>query len=261
MPPLNMHLLIGERLFPLLQAEQGGKARLAPFLAGNLIVDANSFTALPRPATHLVSREEEPRGLGYRRFIATAPRLLRRPPAALTPEEMALASGYLAHLAADAFWKATLHRLYRRLGIASWRDLPFPADVFLTEISVLCTPRFADFPRLARAMQRYRRLPPLFAHVPHAALQRTWQIGRTVLQRPYRRSSYYAMLALKGLPQAEIEAVEAAHRRYGDEARRAILGWGDLDAWLAHIVTNAEAVLREWWQSLAADRTATAKRD
>ncbi len=242
MPPLNTHLLIAERLFPALEWEE---EMLAPFLAGNLVVDANSFTAIPRPRTHLVERGEEATGMGYRRFLIHRQQLLRRPWPELTGEERAFVGGYLAHLAADAAWKARLAGLYRQMGIASWRDLPIPGSVFLTEMSILCADHFRDFERVVAAMRRYARVPDLFSHVPHAALQHTWEIGRAVMDRPYRRKSFYAMLRLKGVGEAALEAERRAHERYGDEARAFILQLGSVEWWIAPSVELAQAALRE----------------
>ena len=242
MPPLNMHLLAAERLFPALG---WGEERLAPFLAGNLVVDANSFTELPRPRTHLVERRDEAQGRGYRRFLIERDALLRRPWAALAPEEQALAAGYLAHLATDAAWKARMAGLYRQMGIASWRELPIPVSVFLTEMSVLCADHFRDFGRVVSAMEGYPRLPDCFVHVPYAPLQHTWEIGRQVLARPYRRESFYEMLRLKGVGEAALEAERRAHERYGDEARAFILQVGPVEWWLAPMVELAQAALRE----------------
>ncbi len=247
MPPLNMHLLIGERLFPTLRNADCEAHHLAPFLAGNIIVDANSFTELSRPDTHLVERQVEAEGHGYRRFLDRRPTLLRRPWAEMTREERALAAGYLTHLIADAIWKAELRKLYRRLGIRHWREMPVPAGVFLTEVSILCAERFGNFPQISRALQRYPRIPDLFTHVPHEALQRTWAIGREVMQRPYTRASYYKMLRLKGIPSAQLRVIEAQHERYGDMARDFILDMANLDLYLQRIIAHAEAILPTLW--------------
>ncbi len=242
MPPLNTHLLIAERLFARLGWEE---SKLSPFLAGNLVVDANSFTDLPRRRTHLVERRQEAMGIGYRRFLIERDRLLCRPWPMLTAEERALVAGYLAHLAADAAWKARLAGLYRRMGIVSWRDLPVPVSVFLTEMSILCADHFRDFGRIAAALDRYPRLPDLFTHVPHAALQRTWEIGRAAMRRPYRRESFYTMLRLKGVGEAALAKEQEDHARYGDEARALILGVGSVEWWIAPLVELALAALRE----------------
>ncbi len=249
MPPLNTHLLIADRLFPRLG---WGESALSPFLAGNLVVDANSFTTLPRPRTHLVERWEEATGMGYRRFLLHREELLRRPWAELTEEEQAFVGGYLAHLAADAAWKARLAGLYRRWGIGSWRDLPIPVSVFLTEMSVLCADHFLDFERIVRALRDYPRVPDLFVHVPHAALQHTWEIGRTVMDRPYRRDSFYAMLRLKGVGREALEEERRDHERYGDAARAFILKTGAVEWWIAPLVELAEAALREMFAGKSA---------
>ncbi len=244
MPPLNTHLVIGERLFPTLPLDE---ATYGDFLLGGLIADVNSFGALDRRDTHLVGRIDEDGEAAYTQscanFLRRRETLLRYPWDALDAGERAFVAGYFGHLAADETWKAIDARYRREHNIRSWREVPVPADVFLTAFSVESQPHYRDFDAVAAALRPIEAVPDLFTHVPHADVTWMWRAIKPALLAPYTAASYFDILARKGVSLEQLRAVRAEHARYWDAAFTLIADRGGVAAFLAEAVAHAAATL------------------
>ncbi len=124
MPPLNTHLIIGERVFPHLSLDE---TVYGPFLLGCLLVDVNGFTNIDRRVTHFVGRLEEDGTDAFTKscsnFLSQLDGLLRYTWDDLSPEARAFVIGYLCHLAADEPWKAWGMDIQQALNIDSFGSL------------------------------------------------------------------------------------------------------------------------------------------
>ncbi len=243
MPPLTTHLVVAEQVFPHLVAFSA--AEYGAFLTGNLVVDVNSFTAVPRRTTHFVGRLEEDGDAAFTEscanFLARREHLLARSWTMLTPKESAFVTGYLCHLAADEVWKAMGARLQQELGLASLQDMAVPPAVVLTAFSVLSHALFADFAAVTAALNTAP--PDLFTHVAHADFLRMWDIVRLPLLKGDSPASFFAMLARSGKDAAELQKVREQHARHWDAAVALIKQLGGVEAFVAEAVQHALEVL------------------
>jgi hypothetical protein len=244
MPPLTTHLVVAERVYPHLRAF--GPAEYGAFLAGNLVVDVNSFTDISRRVTHFVGRVDEDGDAAFTRscarFLDQRERLLQRPWAMLMPKERAFVAGYLCHLAADESWKAQGARMQQSLGLQSLEDLPVPAGVVLTAFSVLSHALFANFITAAESMCM-ATVPDIFTHVARADFQRMWDIVRLPLLGGDSPESFFAMLARSGKNGAELQAIRQQHAQHWDAAVALIAQISSVEKFVAEAVEHALAVL------------------
>ncbi|MBN1874404.1 MAG: hypothetical protein JXA33_09245 [Anaerolineae bacterium] len=244
MPPLNTHLVIGERVFP--QISTLDRDTYGDFLLGCLIVDVNSFTDIDRSVTHFVGRVNEDGAAAYTQsctnFLAQLDDLLQVPWDALPPSSRAFVAGYLCHLAADEPWKAWGTTILRALQLNTMRDLPVPGEVILTTFSVLSHAFYHDFAAVSAAMER-ATLPDVFTHVPHHALQKMWNIFRRVLPYEDTVESYFAMLEGIGLPATEIARSRAVHAQYWDQTVALIEKFRGAQDFIDHAVSHSLKVL------------------
>lgn len=244
MPPLTTHLVVAERVFPHLP--QFSVSEYGAFLAGNLVVDVNSFTDVSRRTTHFVGRVDEEGYAAFTKscanFLRQRERLLSCPWADLTPEERAFVAGYLCHLAADEPWKALGARLQQSLGLNSLQDLPVPPAVVLTAFSVLSHALLADFAAVTAALNTAPP-PDVFTHVAHADFLRMWDIVRLPLLKADSPESFFEMLERNGKDAAELQQVREQHARYWDAAVALIEQVGGVEVFVAESVARALEVL------------------
>jgi len=244
MPPLTTHLVVAERVFPHL--EQFSASEYGAFLAGNLVVDVNSFTDVSRRVTHFVGRVDEDEYKAFTKscanFLKQRERLLSRPWTDLTLEEHAFVTGYLCHLAADEPWKAMGARLQEALGLNSLEDMPVPPVVVLTAFSVLSHALFVDFAAVTAALNTAPP-PDVFTHVAHADFLRMWDIVRLPLLKADSAESFFEMLARSGKDAAELQKVREQHVRHWNAAVALIEQVGGVEVFVAEAVARALEVL------------------
>lgn len=247
MPPLNTHLVTGERLFPTLPLEAH---TYGDFLLGSLLADVNSFGALDRRDTHFVGRVDEDGEAAYTlsctNFLRQRSTLLRRPWDALDARERAFVTGYFGHLAVDETWKAADAQYLRRRGARTWRELHtprVPGEVFLTAFSVSSQPHYRDFGAVAAALRPIDAVPDVFSHVPHADFTRMWHNIKPALLAPYTIEAYFEILTRKGHSPEQLRASRAEHARYWEAALAQIAELGGVAAFLVAAVAHAVETL------------------
>ncbi len=244
MPPLTTHLVVAERVFPHLS--QFDASEYSAFLAGNLVVDVNSFTSVSRRTTHFVGRVDEDGDAAFTEscanFLKQRERLLLRPWADLTPEKRAFVTGYLCHLAADESWKALGVKLQRLLGLDSLQDMPVPGDVSLTAFSVLSHALFGDFVAVTAALHT-APLPNVFTHVTYADFLRMWDIVRLPLLKGDSPESFFEMMERSGKNIAELQSIREQHTFHWDAAVALIEQVGGVEAFVSEAVERALDIL------------------
>jgi hypothetical protein len=241
MPPLNTHLVIGERVFRQ-------KRTLPPyyghFLLGCLLVDVNSFSnhVIDRRVTHFVGRFDEDGTASFTKsctnFLEQLNDLLKRPWDVLTETEQAFVAGYLCHLAADETWKAWGAELRRVLKIETFDQLSAPPNVILTAFSVLSHALYQDFVAVDAALSDVT-VPDVFTHVPHRCFDRMWTVVQPTLRLGDQPASYFMMAERAQTPAPELQAIREAHATYWDEAVALIQQLGGVAPFIHKAVAHA----------------------
>jgi hypothetical protein len=260
MPPLNTHLVIGERVFRKLDLQPipqliGDGSHYGPFLLGCLLVDVNSFVRtntddpIDRRVTHFVGRFDEDGVASFTQsctnFMEQLDHLLKRPWDALTAIEQAFAVGYLCHLAADETWKAWGAELRQMLKISSLDQFPVPPDVILTAFSVLSHTLYQDFTAVDTALSE-ASIPDVFIHVPHHYFQTMWAITQPTLKLGDQPASYFMMLERAQTPAKELQATREAHATYWDAAVALIQQLGGVAPFIHKAVAHTMDILDEF---------------
>lgn len=258
MPPLNTHLVIGERVFHQKRDAQpmsslteaiGWRSHYGYFLLGCLLVDVNSFSnhAIDRRVTHFVGRFDEDGAASFTKsctnFLEQLDKgLLKHPWNILTDAEQAFVVGYLCHLAADETWKAWGVVLREKLEVTSLDQLSMPPDVILTTFSVLSHALYQNFTTVDTALAK-ASVPDIFTHVPHRYFKTMWSIIQPALTLGDRPASYFMMLERAHTPAQELQAIRETHATYWDEAITLIQHLGGIEPFLHKAVTHARQVL------------------
>jgi hypothetical protein len=257
MPPLNTHLVIGERVFhqqrdaqPMssLAEATGWRSHYGYFLLGCLLVDVNSFSnhVIDRRVTHFVGRFDEDGVASFTKscvnFLEKLSGLLKRPWGALTEAERAFVIGYLCHLAADETWKAWGAELRQVLKIASFAQLPVPPDVILTAFSVISDALYQNFTAVDSALSAVS-IPDVFTHVSPRYFQTMWTIIQPALKLGDQPASYFMMLESAQTPATELQAIRETHAMYWDEAVALIQQLGGVEPFLHKAVAHTHDVL------------------
>jgi hypothetical protein len=221
MAPLMTHLVVGERVHPLVAKLGGAEAAFGAFLLGCVLVDVNAFSNIDRRETHFVGRPnevgEDAFSQGSAHFLGRRDDLLQRPWDTLAVREQAFVAGYLCHLTADEAWKEIGWRKLWSVGITSLDELPVPAGVLLTAYSVLSVERYRDFGSVAAALQE-AAVPDVLAHIPHRALLNMWEVLKPHALDGRTAASYLCMLARRGISAVEVAVRREQHEMYMDEA-------------------------------------------
>jgi hypothetical protein len=245
-----MHLVIGERVFPLVEQLAKEKAALGAFLLGCLLVDVNAFSDIDRRQTHFVGRPDEDGedafSLGSARFLAQRDDLLRHPWDTLPTREQAFVAGYACHLASDETWKEIGWRTLWSMGITSLDELPVPAGVLLTAYSVLSAERYRDQDAVSAAL-REAAVPDVLTHIPHRALQDMWAVFRPHALGGNTPASFLRLLERMGKSTIEVEVRRQQHEIHMDEALALAQEMFDVDAILQAAVERSVQAISGLW--------------
>jgi hypothetical protein len=250
MAPLLTHLVIGERVHPLVEQLAQAETTLGAFLLGCLLVDVNAFSDIDRRETHFVGRPhevgEDAFSEGSARFLERRDSLLQRPWDALPADERAFIAGYLCHLASDEAWKEIGWRALWGMGITSLDELPVPAGVLLTAYSVLAAARHRDVSVVAAAL-RDAAVPGVLTHVPHRALLHMWDVLKPHALDGRTPASYLRMLERRGVSAIEVAVQREQHEIHMDEALTLAEQLFDIETVLqAAVDRSVEAIPRLW---------------
>jgi len=244
MPPLNTHLVVGERVFPHLDAF--GNDVYGDFLLGCLVVDVNAFSDIDRRVTHFVGRVHEDGAAAYTQschnFLTQLEGLLCRPWAQLTPSERAFVAGYLCHLAADEPGKKWGVDMMRALALDNWEQLPVPFGVMITAFSVMSHAAYQDFDAIQAALTAVT-IPNVFTHVARADFVRMWEIVQPALPYNHTMDSYFMLLEGNGASAAKLQTERADHITYWEAALVLIEQFGGIQPFLDNAVARALDVL------------------
>jgi len=250
MAPLMLHLVIGERVYPLVEALGGADAALGAFLLGCVLVDVNAFSDIDRKETHFVGRPnevgEEAFSKGSAHLLSERDGLLQRPWDALDAHERAFVAGYLCHLAADEAWKEMGWRKLWAMGITSLDELPVPGGVLLTAYSVLGVAHYRDLNVVVRAL-REAAVPDVLTHIPHQALLDMWRVLKPHALDGRTAASYLAMLARRGLSAAEVAVRREQHEMYMEEALALAEQVLDVEAVIEAAVAGSAGIVPRLW--------------
>ena len=249
MAPIDMHAVIGERVYPQIGALAQTRA-YGPFVLGCMLVDVNGFSDLDRRQTHFAGRPDEDGEdafyVGSSTFLSQLDVLLRRPWANLSPSERAFVAGYLCHLAADEAWKGISWRALWAMGITSTDQLPIPAGVILTAYIVLSADHYHDAAALADVLQE-ATIPDVLTHVPYEALVRMWRIVKPRVLGDHTVDAYLAMLERRGVPAAQVADRKRQHEQYVDDAIAFVKELADVETMIqATVDRSLELVPRLW---------------
>ena len=254
MAALITHMVVGERVYPQVPQLERTREAVGAFLVGCIAPDVSFLGEIDRRRTHLVGRPGEEGGGAFTescaRFLARRDDLLRCPWGTLTGIERAFVAGYLCHLAADEAWKSFgWHSLLRSKGMAfGERALTdVPAGVLVTASSVFSAGLYLDFPAVASAL-RDACIPDVFAHVPHGAFVRMWDVVQPYLLDAYTYESYLTLLARRGQSGAEVKAARREHERHWENALALIRAVGGVEAAVLACVDRAVEVLPRLWK-------------
>jgi hypothetical protein len=150
MAPLNTHLLIAERLWPVVPGPW--QPYFGQFCFGCVVPDIDKLSpVLTQKSTHFFDPTDE-EGLMFTHrsvtFIQQQAEFLRAPFAGLTPPEQAFALGYLCHLAVDevsrALWDPAAYQRFREIGVSSL--------VAVSTLDEIIWPYFRDYQGICRAL-------------------------------------------------------------------------------------------------------------
>jgi hypothetical protein len=247
------HVIVGERVYPHIAARLPGPTTYGSFLLGCVVVDANHYDeGVDRGRTHFVGRLSDVGTAAFRgscaSFLKQRDRLLARPWNRLEPGEQAFIAGYLCHLAVDETWKALGWQLMQKLGVRSPKDFPVPVDVLSTAFAVESSALFLDRPRAARAVAR-ATVPDVLTHVPHALLQRTWQLTRDYALDGSTPAAFIRLLERQGKPKAEVRARHRQHLAYWGQAAALVREVGGVEPHVEEAVARAIGVLPRLWEA------------
>jgi hypothetical protein len=244
MPPLNTHLVIGERVFaemPALNADVYGD-----FLLGCLLVDVNNFVGIDRRITHFAGRSNGNGSDAFTKsctnFLDQLDDLLLRPWGALTASEKAFVAGYFCHLAADEPWKAWGIEMRQILKLASLKDLPVPGGVILTASSVLSNPMYSNFTAINSALIN-SDVPDVFTHITQAQFRAMWTIVQKPLADPSTPEAYFTMLKRAGKSEAELNRIREEHATYWEAAIALVEQFGGVEPFIDKAVVRATEML------------------
>lgn len=170
MAPLITHLVIAERIWPLLAGRWNGA--YGSFLFGNLAADVDKFCPdLEQATTHLVGKDRTDAWLTQRsrRFIDQQAELLRAPFPELAPAEQAFVLGYLCHLTVD---EATTSRFERFRTAYEQRAGSFPwNEAISTVVDETAAGLLQDRSGMLEALESSRVPVGLFAFISDRCLQ------------------------------------------------------------------------------------------
>jgi hypothetical protein len=251
MAPLTMHLVMGERVYPLVEQLERTETTFGAFLLGCLLVDVNAFSDIDRRETHFVGRPnevgEDAFSRGSARFLLRRDGLLQRPWNTLEASERAFVAGYLCHLASDEAWKEIGWRTLWSMGITSLDELPVPGGVLLTACSVLSAELYRDFAGVAAAL-REATVPDVLTHIPHQALLGMWRVFKPHALDGQTPASYLRMLERKGVSAVEIAVRREQHEMYMDEAITLAQEMLDLETILQAAVDRSVKTVPRLWE-------------
>jgi hypothetical protein len=245
-----MHLVIGERVYPLIEQLTQTEATLGTFLLGCLLVDVNAFSDIDRRETHFVGRPDEDGedafSEGSASFLLRRDSLLQHPWETMQASEQAFVAGYLCHLASDEAWKEIGWRTLWAMGITSLDELPVPGGVLLTAYSVLSAELYHDFDSVAAAL-REAAVPDVLTHVPHRALQDMWDVFKPHALDGQTPASYLRMLERRGISAVEIAVRRQQHEMYMDEAIALAQEMFDVETILQAAVDRSVRAIPQLW--------------
>jgi hypothetical protein len=248
MAPHVTHLVIGERVFPMLRRLQSGA--YGPFLLGCILVDVHGFSDINRRRTHLVGTLAEEGTSAFTtsctRFLDRRGELLLRPWEALSGNEQAFIAGYLCHLAVDEIWREFGWEILQALDVTSPDDLPMPVDVIMMALSVLSGAFFLDFAAVSAALEEVA-VPDLLMHVPRAAFQTMWDVAHEHVLQWDRPESFYEMLERLGKPDAEVQRIRQQQAAHWEEAVKLLGRFGGVERIVQSGVDRSVKMVPRLW--------------
>ena len=251
MATLSMHLVVGERVFPQIQALGQNPSAYGTFLLGCVLVDVNMIAPIGRRRTHFCDGFYGKGAYAFDRscenMLAQLDDALLHPWRDLSERERAFVAGYLCHLAADEAWKVFCRRLLEKLGLARWSDLPVPGGVLMTAYHIPSTGLFADAVAVSSALAS-AEIPNVLRYVPHHVLSKMWAVVGPHALNGRTPESFYRMLERMGKSEAEIQAVRENHERYWEEAVTFVREQEGVESIVADGVERSLEVIPRLWE-------------
>ncbi|MCP4404348.1 MAG: zinc dependent phospholipase C family protein [bacterium] len=258
MAPLNMHVVVGERVFPQIPALAAHSELYGPFLLGCIVVDINGFCpsphSLPYSHTHFVERVDAigplARAKSCENFLTQLPSLVARPFPLLSDVESAFLAGYLCHLAVDEEWKHHDWHLIHERGINVWKELPVPGGVLLTAFAAVSQDVYQDFSAVRAALQHVT-IPDVLTHIPHGELEAMWDLVKEFSMSTNIAESFYQVSQAQGMSADDAATLRKEHEQYWDEAMVVIEEYlGHPQTRLPRMTRRAVEVLPQLFQQL-----------
>jgi hypothetical protein len=258
MAPLNMHVVVGEQVFPKIPFLAAHSGLYGPFLLGCIVVDINGFCPFPQPPTysrtHFVERRDAIGPLSCAKscenFLAQLPSLVVRPLPLLTNVESAFLAGYLCHLAVDEEWKHHDWHLIHERGINVWKELLVPGSVLLTAFATVSQDAFQDLPAV-RAALRHVTIPDILTHISHTELVAMWDLVKELILGTNIAESFFQVRQAQGISIDDAATLRKDHAQYWDEAMAAIEEYlGHPKTRLPRMTRRAVEVIPQLFQQL-----------